>query len=112
MLPQLDQFNLHHRIAENKSPTVVLFTSGACSSCRHFKRILEQVTHRHPEWLAFEVDAQRDMALTREFEVFHLPAAFLFHRGIFHCELSCEASVAAVEAAITRALQQAPQDAP
>lgn len=112
MLPQLDQFNLHQRIAENKSPTIVVFTSGACSSCRHFKRILEQLAQRHPEWLVFEVDAQRDMALTREFEVFHLPAVFLFYQGFFHSEISCDASLPAVESAIAQALREEPQEAP
>lgn len=112
MLAQLDQFNLHHRIAEYKAPALVMFSSRSCSSCRHLKQILEQLATVHPEWAVFEVDAQRDMALTREFEVFHLPALFLFYQGVFHSEIACEASLGAIEAATARALQEPPSEAP
>lgn len=112
MLSQLDQFNFHHRISEDPAPTLTLFTSSACSSCRHLKRILEQLSLRQPAWILYEVDAQRDMALTHEFEIFHLPALFLFHGGLFHSEIQCDASVAAVEATVIEALQKGPLEAP
>ena len=112
MLSQLDQFNLHHAIAEFKAPTVVMFGSAACSSCRHLQHVLEQLAGNRPDWLVFMVDAQRDMALTREFEVFHLPAVFLFYQGVFHSEITCAASPKAIQAAIEDALQKPPTEAP
>ena len=112
MFPQLSQFDLHHRIAENPAPTIVFFGSDGCSSCRHLHEILKLVRQRRPDWLVYEIDAQAEMGLTREFEVFHLPAMFLFKQGNFHCEISCEASPSAVEEAVTAAMQQPAQEAP
>jgi thioredoxin-like negative regulator of GroEL len=112
MFPQLSQFDLHHRIAENRAPTIVFFSSDGCSSCRHLQQILEQVQSRRPEWLVYEVDAQAEMGLTQEFEIFHLPAMFLFKKGNFHREISCEASPSAIEEAVTAAMRQPAQEAP
>jgi thioredoxin 1 len=112
MFPQLSQSDLHHRIAENPAPTIVFFRSDACSSCRHLHKILEQVHRHRPDWLVYEVDAQAEIGLTREFEIFHLPAIFLFKQGDFHCEISCEASPSAVEEAVTEAMRQPAQEAP
>jgi len=58
------------------------------------------------------VDAQREMALTREFEVFHLPTLFLFTQGQFHAELRCDSTPSAIEGAIISALKQPAQEAP
>ena len=93
-------------------PTLVFFSSAGCSSCRHLQRILEETSAKHPEWLIYQVDTQQDIALAREFEVFQLPALFLFHRGNFHSEICCEATQAAIAAAVDTALQNPPQEAP
>lgn len=93
-------------------PTLVFFSSAGCSSCRHLQRILEETSAGHPEWLIYQVDAQQDIALAREFEVFHLPALFLFDQGNYHSEISCEATTAAIEEAVNSALKCPPQEAP
>ena len=60
----------------------------------------------------FEVDAGEDLALTREFEVFHLPAMFLFRDGEYHCELHSEAQPQRLRAEIDEALAGSAQEAP
>ena len=112
MLEKLTQFDLHHRIAEQPATSLVLFTSVACASCRYFKVILTKVAELHEDWHVYEVDAQHEMGLTREFEVFHLPALFLFHAGEFHAELHCQASIEAVELAVSDALRKPAREAP
>lgn len=112
MFPRLTQFDLHHRLEDEQSPALVFFSADGCASCRHLKGILARLQQRHPEWRVYEVDAQSEMGLTREFEVFHLPAMFLFMKGKFHSEISCHASVQAVEESIARQLRQPPREAP
>jgi thioredoxin-like negative regulator of GroEL len=89
-----------------------MFTSQDCGSCRHLHRVMLSVARERPEWRLFEVDAQRDAALTREFDVFHLPTLFLFHNGEFHCELHAEGRPAAIVEATLAALGRPPEEAP
>ena len=112
MFESLSQAELHHRIAEDPSPTLVFFTAEGCGACRHLKQVLLRLRQRRPEWLFYEINAQQEMGLTREFEVFHLPALFLFHNGDFHAGISAEARPEAIERAVIEALRQAPKEAP
>ena len=108
----LDQFNFHHTLAETEGVSLVYFTSPACGSCKQLKWVFDH----HPEEFAllnlFEVDAQRDMALTHEFSVFHLPSLFLFNDGEFHAEIHAEplpdAIIEAVESALAVPATEAP----
>lgn len=95
---------------------VVFFTSVGCASCRAWRRLLEAYLNgpdkgRH-DITVLAVDAQSNMGLVREYEVFHLPALFLFRDGEFHCELNCEARAASLDAAISAALAAPAQEAP
>jgi hypothetical protein len=102
-LTPLDQFNFHHTLSATRGVSLVFFTSHACSACRL----------RHaPDITLFEVDAQRDMALTREFEVFHPPALFLYQDGDFHRPLQCEAHAGKPALAIQAALSAPAQELP
>lgn len=89
-----------------------MFTGPSCSSCRAWKKLLEKYQHNHPDLALFEVDAEQDMALVREFDVFHLPAIFLFVDGHFHCEFQSEATLAAIERSINTALAAPAQEMP
>jgi len=111
-LPALSQFDFHLRLGETPGIALVMFSSPDCGGCRHLRQVLREVHRREPGWRLFEVDAQRDQALTHEFEVFHLPTIFLFHDGEFHCQLQAEAHPAAIIAATGSALQRPPEEAP
>lgn len=111
-LTQLDQFDFHHVLEEVPGPALVLFTAPACSSCQHWKQLLAAYRRDHPELAIFMADVQRDQALAAEFELFHLPAVFLFRDGHFHREIQCEARAPALEQAIATALAAPAQELP
>jgi hypothetical protein len=110
----LDQFSFHHTLAEQPGLCLVIFTSRACASCRRWKRLLANYVERgeEPAIEVFEVDAERDLGLVREFEVFHLPALFLYREGRYHCELQSEARPEKFAAAIRTGLASPRQEAP
>lgn len=112
MLPTLDQFDFHATLMDTTGIALVTFTSPDCGSCRHLHQVMQAVARQQPGWRLFEVDAQRDAALTREFEVFHLPALFLFLDGEFHCEIHAEAAPAAIIEATLAGLALPPEEAP
>ena len=111
-LPALTQFDFHGRLAELSGPSLVMFSSPGCGGCRHLRRVMHEVCGLEPDWHVFEVDAQRDQALTNEFEVFHLPTVFLFNDGEFHCELQAEARPTAIVEAAREALRRPAGEAP
>jgi glutaredoxin len=111
-LPQLDQFEFHHRLARTPGVAIVMFTSRGCASCRAWKSVLADHRRRQLETHVYEVDAERELALTREFEVFHLPALFLYVDGRFHGALHSEAHPERFAAAVAAAVAAPAQDAP
>lgn len=109
---RLSQFDFHHALAETNGVSLVYFTAPGCGACRRLKQILESRPRELARLNLFEVDAQQDMALTREFEVFHLPAMFLFKDGHYHAAIHAEPVPNSLIAAIETALATAPQEAP
>jgi thioredoxin 1 len=108
----LDQFDFHHRIAQTRGTVLVIFTAPGCRSCTAWKQLLGLPDSVPAGTQVYEVDAERDLALAREFDVFHLPTLFLFRDGMYHGELQCEASPAAIHARILSLLQEEPQELP
>jgi thioredoxin-like negative regulator of GroEL len=106
----LDQFEYHHRLAATPGPALVFFTAPACGACKRLRQVFTQETW--PGMTLFEVDAARDLALTREFDLFHLPAMFLYVDGRFHREIHAEASPEPLRRALAEALRAPPGDAP
>ncbi len=111
-LPSLDDFDFHARLAETPGVAVVMFTRPGCAACRHWARLLGELRRQHPAWAVFTVDVEENMALAREFGIFHLPSLHLYVDGEYHAELQCEARLPAVVAAIEALQAAAPQEAP
>ena len=111
-LPALTEFDLHHRLAEVAGAAVVCFTAAGCGSCRQMKRALADLGRARPDLALFEVDAQHEGGLTREFGVYHLPALFLFRDGEYHRPLEAEPLPGPLATAIDAALAQPPLEAP
>ncbi len=111
-LARLEQFEFHHVLGAAPGNSLVIFTGPACGACTRLKAVLTAERQLFADLHLFEVDAQRDMALTREFGVFHLPAMFLYRDGEFHCELHSEAVAGRLRAAIDAALAAPAQEAP
>lgn len=112
LFARLDQFEFHHVLAATPGLALVCFTGPACGACRQLKAMFAQHAQLFTDIRLFEVDAERDLALTREFDVFHLPALFLYRDGHFHCELHAEMHPTGLRAAIEAALSVPPQEAP
>ncbi len=108
----LDQFQFHHTLEQTPGLSVVMFSSRGCGACRNFKAMLERAQPSLPGLNLFLVDAERDMALVREFEVFHLPALFLFVDGRYHRPIQCEARPEAFAAAVAEARSAPALEAP
>lgn len=108
----LDQFEFHHHLAETPGTALVIFTTPACGACRCLKQLFAEHRGEFSDLTLFEVDAERDLALTREFDVFHLPALFLYRDGRFHCELQAEAHPRRLREAIDAAVAAPAEEAP
>lgn len=111
-LAPLEQFEFHHVLDATPGASLVIFTGPGCGACRRLKAVLAAEERLFADLHLFEVDAQRDMALTREFGVFHLPAMFLYRDGKFHCEVHSEAEAVRLRAAVDAALTAPAQEAP
>lgn len=111
-LARLDQFTFHHTLAATPGRALVIFTGPACGACRRLKTLLGSHAAEFADLQLFEVDAGEDLALTREFDIFHLPAMFLYRDGHFHCELQSEAQPQRLRRAIDNALAAPPQEQP
>jgi len=111
-LRQLVDGNFYDTLQATQGVSLVIFTSAGCASCRAWKEVLKEYLSINPDIVIYEVDAHESMALANEYEIFHLPALFLFKDGAFHCELNCEANQERIHQAITRALQGPAQEEP
>jgi hypothetical protein len=111
-LKPLDEFGFHHALADTCGLALVIFTSAGCGSCRAWKQLLTDSHALHPDLALFEVDAGGAQALAREFNVFHLPALFLYRDGHFHCALQAEARPDKLRTAIETALINPAQEPP
>ncbi len=92
--------------------SIVFFTSEGCSSCRHWKILLNQLAGHRTDLHIVEIDAQHSMGLAREYEVFHLPALFVFVNGEYHAPLQCEARLETIEHTLDAILAAPAQEAP
>lgn len=109
---ELTQFDFHHTLAETPGVSLVWFTATGCGACRQLERLFAEHAREFAALNLFRVDARQDMALTREFEVFHLPALFLFVDGSYYAPIHAEPLPASLLQAIDEALAGEPQEAP
>ena len=84
---------------------------GGCGTCRVAEARLPTLARGRIDTLVY-LDADDCGGLLREFEVFHLPAMFLYRDGVFHAPLSTSLQPEAFAAAIDSAYAAAAQDAP
>lgn len=111
-LRRLVDGNFYDTLQTTRGVSLVIFTSMGCASCRAWKEVLKDYLSINPDIVIYEVDAHESMALANEYEIFHLPALFLFRDGEFHSELNCEANQDRIHQAIGQALQGPAQEEP
>ncbi len=111
-LPRLTQFDLHSHLMDVPGPAVVLFTRPGCGACGAMARVLAEWQGATDAPALFAVDAEIDTALVREFEVFHLPALFVFRDGHYHGRLEAPPRLPLLRAALDARLAADPEEAP
>ncbi len=111
-LETLDEHVFYSKLAETSGISIAFFTKPGCSSCRAWSHLLAELITIRKDVSVFEVDAEQNMALSHEYELFHLPALFLFVDGEFHRELQSEARLPLLNKAIDVALESPAMEAP
>jgi len=111
-LRRINDSNFYSVLQDSNGVVIVFFTSAGCNSCRYWKALLEQLSIQRPALQVFEIDAEQSMGLAREYEVFHLPALFVFVNGQYHAPLQCEARLETIDHTLDSLLAAPAQDAP
>ncbi len=107
-MQSLDEYSWHASPAQAWGVSQVLFISPSCGSSRTAQRLLPSAAPADVR--LYVVDVQQ--ALARAYDVFHLPALFLFRDGRYHARLDCAITPAALRGAIDAALAAPPQEEP
>ncbi len=111
-LARLTQFDFHQRLMDVPGAAVILFTRRGCGACKVMGRVLADWQAEPDAPALFVVDAETDTALVREFEVFHLPALFVFQSGGYHGRLEAPPRLPLLREALAACLARPPEEAP
>jgi thiol-disulfide isomerase/thioredoxin len=109
---RLDQFSFHHTLEETPGVAIVIITGPDCGSCRMMRQALQSLLDDGAKFVVFEVDAETDMGIAREFGVFHLPSLFVFMNGVYHAPLEAEALPERILPALDAVLEAPAREAP
>lgn len=107
----LSESGFHHELAASSGPVLVMFSAPGCGTCRKVEKLLPQAVTGRVSCL-YKVDVQQSMGLARAYEVFHLPALFLFVDGRYHAPIESEVTAVKMQQALEQALAAPPQDEP
>ncbi len=110
-LTQVGQAGFHQDMEKRAGVSLVVFTQVSCGACRALKTVLDDAAPS-PVAHLLEVDALDAAALTAEYDVFHLPAMFVFVHGVFQGPLHAAPNATALQHALDQLLSQPPQDPP
>nr|WP_196800377.1 MULTISPECIES: thioredoxin family protein [unclassified Thioalkalivibrio] len=108
----MTQFDFHQRLMDIPEAAVILFTRQGCGACKVMGRVLADWREEADAPALFVVDAETDTALVREFEVFHLPALFVFRAGTYHGRLEAPPRLPLLREALAACLRRPPEEAP
>ncbi len=93
----VSELGFWQRMADTPGEVILFFSSAGCRSCRVWRKLLVDFESTHDGVAVWEVDAGRDMGITQEFNVYHLPALFLFRDGQYQRPIQVEARVHALD---------------
>lgn len=91
IMEKVSELGFWQRMAAEQGLIILFFSSAGCHSCRIWRGLLREYEMTREDLRVWEVDAGIDMGLTREFDVYHLPALFLFKNGRYLRPLQVEA---------------------
>lgn len=107
----LSEFDFYRTLAHAGGVSLVLFGSRGCGACRQAEAVLPKALDGAVAHL-FKVDVEQGTALAREYEVFHLPALFLFVDGHYHASVHSALTPEALRRSVAAALQSPAQEQP
>lgn len=110
-LTPLTEFDYHATLARTPGASLVLFGSPECGTCRQVETLLPAAANDSVAAL-YTVNVQQATGLARAFDIFHLPALFLYLDGHFHAEMNCMVTPAALPSAIQAALAKPAEEEP
>lgn len=108
----ISEFDFYAQLAGQAGLMLLIFTAPGCRSCRVMKGLLREYELIREDLQAWEVDAVENAGLVREYEVFHLPAMFLFRDGHYWRPIETEARAPALHRAVQDALALPPLEPP
>jgi len=111
-LQPLDEHAFYTTLADTPGISIVFFTKPGCGSCGAWQNLLQELVEQRPQLTVYAVDAAVNTALAREYDLFHLPALFVFLDGEFHAELQCEARLPVLVSELERAINGPAMEAP
>lgn len=107
----LTEFDFYPRLAQSPGASLVLFSGPHCGTCRRAEAVLPRALEGVVAQL-FKVDVEKSTALAREYEVFHLPALFLFLDGHFHARVESPLLPQKLRHGVEMALKLPAEEAP
>jgi thioredoxin-like negative regulator of GroEL len=110
-LQPLTEFDYHHTLARTPGASLVLFSSPDCGTCRKVEKLLPAAVGDTIR-ACYKVNVQQATALARQYDLFHLPALFLYKDGHFHAALQSEVTPEKLRVAIEAALGQPAEEEP
>lgn len=111
-MKQISEFDFYVRLATQTGLLLLIFTAPGCRSCRVMKGLLREYELIRDGLQVWEVDAVENGGLVQEYEVFHLPALFLFRDGHYWRPIDTEARAPALHRAVENALILPPLEPP
>lgn len=103
--------DLPRRLRAGRERLLLMIGRAGCGACRVAHARVPALAAGRVDALLY-ADADENTALVREYEVFHLPALFLFRDGIFHGVLEAPLTAPQFAEAIEAVLAAPAQDAP
>ncbi len=111
-MEKVSELGFWPRMAVQTGWTILFFTSAGCHSCRIWRRLLGEYEAQRVDLQVWEIDAGIEMGLAREFEVYHLPALFLFRDGQYQRPIQVEARLGALGEWMDSHADLPPEDMP
>lgn len=109
---KLNDLNYHHVLMNTSGIALIYFTAPDCGACRSLGIALQQYAEESAGVAIFEVDAVHNGGLINEYEIFHLPALYMYLDGVFHAQLQCFALPEAIREAVGAAAALPVEDEP
>lgn len=103
----LDPLDFYPTLDASSGVVLVVFVRPACGACRALKAALDRI-----ELPSLLVDVEQGPGLAQTFELFHLPAMFVWREGEYHAPVDAAPRPAAILAAVDAALAGPAQEEP